>query len=177
MKLYLQHNAAEESSSFANSRAKSFISKFDNKNEKWSILKPTGLSAGNISSGGGVIPNAYVSTVDINGIVELNDYYSKAIDTENVLANYRVPVGISPNDDGLNDKFVIQNLKPTDKVRIDIYNRWQSLVFRDYDYKNTFEGIGNQQGLIDSKLPDGTYYYILTFNGSKPVTGYIIINR
>ena len=177
LKLYLQHNATEESSNFEKSREKSFISKFDNKNEKWSILKPTIISAGNISSGGGIIPNAYVSTVDINGIVELNDYYSKSIDAENVLANYRVPVGISPNDDGLNDKFVIQNLKPTDIVRIDIYNKWQSLVFRDYDYKNTFEGIGNQQGLIDSKLPDGTYYYILTFNGSKPVTGYIIINR
>ena len=63
------------------------------------------------------------------------------------------------------------------EVRIDIYNKWQSLVFREYDYKNTFEGIGNQQGLINNKLPDGTYYYVLTFNGSKPVTGYIIINR
>jgi gliding motility-associated-like protein len=89
----------------------------------------------------------------------------------------RIPEGISPNNDGLNDKFVIENLNPTDKVRIEIYNRWQGLVFRDPNYKNNFEGIGNQNGLISNILPDGTYYYILNFNDSKPITGYIIINR
>lgn len=177
MILYLQHNADEEGANFAKSRDKSFVSTYETKNEKWDFLNPSGLSAGIISSGGGVIPNAYLSALTITGAVELNEYYSKSVDRENVLANYRVPVGISPNGDGLNDKFVIENLKPSDKVRIDIYNKWQSLVFREYDYKNTFEGIGNQQGLMNSKLPDGTYYYILTFNGSKPVTGYIIINR
>ena len=177
MTLYLQHNAAEESSSFASERDKSVVGKFETKNEKWDFLKPSGFSAGIISSGGAVVPNAYVSTLTIAGAVEFNEFYSKAVDKTNVLANYRVPVGISPNDDGLNDKFVIENLKSTDKVRIDIYNKWQSLVYREYDYKNTFEGIGNQQNLMNSKLPDGTYYYILTFNDSKPITGYIIINR
>jgi gliding motility-associated-like protein len=123
------------------------------------------------------LPGAYINTRTITAGIGLNEYFSKSVLKENVLANYRVPVGISPNNDGLNDKFVIENLKATDKVRIDIYNRWQSLVFRDTDYKNTFEGIGNQQGLVNNNLPDGTYYYILHFNDSKPVTGYIIINR
>jgi hypothetical protein len=35
---------------------------------------------------------------------------------------------------------VIENLKVTDKVKIGIYNRLQSLVFRDNGYKNSFEG-------------------------------------
>jgi hypothetical protein len=50
-------------------------------------------------------------------------------------------------------------------------------VFRDNDYKNSFEGIGNQQGVVNNELPDGTYYYVLHFNDSKPVTSYLIINR
>jgi len=174
--LNTQHNLAEESSAFTADRLKSFVSRYQPTIEKWDFIPGTGVTPGIISSGS-PIANAYISTRTISGGLGLNEYFSKSILKENVLANYRVPVGISPNNDGLNDKFVIQNLKPTDKVRIDIYNRWQSLVFRDSNYKNTFEGIGNQQGLVSNTLPDGTYYYILYFNDSKPVTGYIIINR
>jgi len=174
--LSAQHNSTEEGSQFTADKTKSFLSRYQSNIEKWDSANGTGLTSGIISSGG-PIPGAYINTRTISGGLGLNEYFSKSVIKENVLANYRVPVGISPNNDGLNDKFVIQNLKATDKVRIDIYNRWQSLVFRDTDYKNTFEGIGNQQGMVNNNLPDGTYYYILHFNDSKPVTGYIIINR
>jgi gliding motility-associated-like protein len=174
--LSAQHNSSEEGSQFKTDRTKSFLSRYQSNIEKWDSTNGTGLTPGIISSGS-PISDAYINTRTISGGIGLNEYFSKSVLKENVLANYRVPVGISPNNDGLNDKFVIENLKATDKVRIDIYNRWQSLVFRDSDYKNTFEGIGNQQGLVNNNLPDGTYYYILHFNDSKPVTGYIIINR
>lgn len=174
--LSAQHNSSEEGSQFTTDRTKSFVSRYQSNIEKWDLTDATGISPGIISSGGPV-PNSYISSRTISGGVGLNEYFSKSVMKENVLANYRVPVGISPNNDGLNDKFVIENLKVTDKVRIQIYNRWQSLVFSDSDYKNSFEGIGNQQGMVNNNLPDGTYYYILYFNDSKPVTGYIIINR
>lgn len=174
--LSAQHNSSEEGSQFTADRTKSFVSWFQSNIEKWDFTNGTGVTPGIISSGS-PIPNSFISTRTISGGMSLNEYFSKSVLKENVLANYRVPVGISPNNDGLNDKFVIENLKATDKVRIEIYNRWQSLVFRDTNYKNTFEGIGNQQGIVNNTLPDGTYYYILHFNDSKPVTGYIIINR
>lgn len=174
--LSTQHNSSEEGTQFAADRTKSFLSRYQSNIEKWDSTNGTGLTPGIISSGS-AISGAFINTRTISGGIGLNVYFSKSVLKENVLANYRIPVGISPNNDGLNDKFVIENLKATDKVRIDIYNRWQSLVFRDTDYKNTFEGIGNQQGLVNNNLPDGTYYYILHFNDSKPVTGYIIINR
>ncbi len=174
--LSAQHNSSDEGSQFAADRAKSFLSRYQSNIEKWDSTNGTGLTPGVITTGS-PIANSFLSTRTINGGMGLNEYFSKSVLKENVLANYRVPVGISPNNDGLNDKFVIENLKPTDKVRIEIYNRWQSLVFRDTNYKNNFDGIGNQQGLVNNNLPDGTYYYILHFNDSKPVTGYIIINR
>lgn len=174
--LNTQHNATEEGTQFAADRTKSFVSRYQSNIEKWDYTDGSGVTPGVISASG-TIANSYISTRVINGGLGLNEYFSKSVLKENVLANYRVPVGISPNNDGLNDKFVIENLKATDKVRIDIYNRWQSLVFRDTNYKNTFEGIGNQNGMVNNTLPDGTYYYILNFNDSKPVTGYIIINR
>ena len=174
--LSTQHNASEEGSKFAADRTKSFLSRYQSNIEKWDSTDGTGVSPGVITTGS-PIAGSFINSRTVNLGLGLNEFFSKSVLKENVLANYRIPVGISPNSDGLNDKFVIENLKATDKVRIDIYNRWQSLVFRDSDYKNTFEGIGNQQGLVNNNLPDGTYYYILHFNDSKPVTGYIIINR
>ena len=172
----MQHNASEEGSQFAANKTRSFVSRYMPAVEKWDLIAASGLSPGIISSGN-AIANAYMSTRTITSGLSQNEYFSKSVLSDNVLLNYRVPAGISPNNDGLNDKFVIENLKPADKVRIEIYNRWQSLVFRDSNYKNNFEGIGNQNGLLSNILPDGTYYYILNFNDSKPVTGYIILNR
>lgn len=172
----MQHNASEEGSQFAANKTRSFICRYMPAVEKWDLIAASGLSPGIISSGN-AIANAYMSTRTITSGLSQNEYFSKSVFSDNVLINYRVPAGISPNNDGLNDKFVIENLKPADKVRIEIYNRWQSLVFRDSNYKNNFEGIGNQNGLLSNILPDGTYYYILNFNDSKPVTGYIILNR
>ena len=176
MVLNMQHNATEEGSQFTSEKAKSYVSRYQSNIEKWDFNTLSTLTPGIISSGN-AIANAYISTRSVTGGLGLTEYFSKSVLKENVLSNYRVPAGISPNNDGLNDKFVIENLKSTDKGRIEIYNRWQSLVFRDANYKNSFEGIGNQQGMANNSLPDGTYYYILNFNDSKPITGYIIINR
>lgn len=177
MTVNLQHNSIEEGAQFAaNKNSRAFVSRFSSDTEKWDIVSSSLMTPGVLSSAGAV-PNSFLSTRTISTGLTQNEYFSKSVYGENVIANYRIPAGISPNNDGLNDKFVIENLRSTDRVGIEIYNRWQSLVYKDTNYRNTFDGIGNQKGLINNELPDGTYYYILTFNNSKPVTGYIVINR
>lgn len=176
MTLNTQHNTVEEGSNFAANRLTSFLSRYTAGTELWDKIAPTSLGTGSLTSGT-AIPNAYVhSRAAISGLA-LNEYFAKSVLKNTSTAGLRIPSGISPNNDGLNEKFIIENLKPTDQVRLDIYNRWQTLVFRDRNYKNTFDGIGNQKGLINNELPDGTYYYILNINTEKPITGYIVINR
>lgn len=171
-----QHNASEEGTNFRDRRLESFLSRFSSSSGEWDKIASTGLTIGNLTSGT-AIPNSFISSrTDITG-VSINEFFSKAVATNSALLGLRIPQGISPNNDGLNERFVIEHLKPGDQVRIDIYNRWQTLVFRDGDYKNTFDGIGNQGGMINKELPDGTYYYILNVNAEKPITGHIIINR
>lgn len=176
MTLSTQHNGNEEGSNFAAHRLESYLSRYTATTELWDKVKPASLGAGSITSGTAV-PNAYVHTRSgISGLA-LNEYFSKSTVKIGGITGLRIPAGISPNNDGLNEKFVIENLKPTDQVKLDIYNRWQTLVFRDGNYKNTFDGIGNQKGLVSNELTNGTYYYILNINTEKPITGYLIINR
>lgn len=174
----LQHNLNEEGSKFADNRYTSFISRFRTDVSEWDMASSNGLSPAILTSGN-AIQNAFVnSRANISGLSK-SEFFSKTTLKLNIptASSLRIPIGISPNNDGLNDKFVIENLRPTDKVKIDIYNRWQGLVFRDTNYKNSFEGISNQNALMSNNLPDGTYYYIINVNNGKAMTGYIIINR
>jgi gliding motility-associated-like protein len=88
-----------------------------------------------------------------------------------------IPEGFSPNGDGVNDFFVIQGADEF-VVSLKVYNRWGNLVYQNREYLNDWDGISNSGLLISTKLPDGTYYYIVNFNnGEKDQVGYITINR
>lgn len=64
----------------------------------------------------------------------------------------------SPNGDGINDRWVVTNGPCLIRARVKVFNRFGSLVFEDNDYKNNWDGTYNRQS-----LPDGTYYYTITF--------------
>ncbi len=178
MTLNTQHNSSEEGSNFATNRLSSYLSRYTATTEIWDKVTPTTLGPGSLTTGAAIV-NAFTHNRTGISSLRLNEYFAKSVLKvgNGTLAGLRIPAGISPNNDGLNEKFIIENLRATDNVRLDIYNRWQTLVFRDGNYKNTFDGIGNQKGLVNNELPDGTYYYILNINAEKAITGYIVINR
>lgn len=64
----------------------------------------------------------------------------------------------SPNGDGINDRWVVTNGPCTTRSRVKVFNRYGALVYIDNDYKNTWDGTYN-----NLPLPDGTYYYTVTF--------------
>ncbi len=68
---------------------------------------------------------------------------------------------ITPNGDGINDVWVVDNLEnfPDNEVRI--YNRWGELVYSTKGYTNDWGGMGNKGKM----LPAGAYYYVLRING------------
>ena len=80
-----------------------------------------------------------------------------------------VPGGFSPNQDGMNDYFVIRRPSQT-TIQLEIFNRWGNLIYRSADYKNDWNGRTNQPGnVLGPEIPDGTYYYII--NGTDRATG------
>ena len=52
------------------------------------------------------------------------------------------------------------------------------MVYSSKNYQNDWDGTSNTGLLLGSKLPDGTYFYVINLNnGEKAKVGYITINR
>ncbi len=79
-----------------------------------------------------------------------------------------VPNVITPNGDGKNDAFVIENVELL-PWKLRIYNRWGTTVFQTENYQNDWQAEGH---------PSGTYYYSLT-NGQlkRELKGWIEVLR
>ena len=93
-----------------------------------------------------------------------------------------VPGGFSPNQDGMNDYFVIRRPSQT-IIQLEVFNRWGNLIYRSADYKNDWNGRTNQPGnILGPEIPDGTYYYIITGNDRATgrvtrLNGFITVKR
>lgn len=88
-----------------------------------------------------------------------------------------IPDVFTPDGDGKNDFFVIKGLNGNVDNSLVVFNRWGNKVYEKTSYDNTWDGIPNVSGTFGSqKLPPGTYYYIFEAkDGSKPITGFIVI--
>ncbi len=62
-----------------------------------------------------------------------------------------IPNIITPNNDKLNDKFVLQGLNPA-SFELQIFNRWGSLIYKAESYADDWDAKGNSAGM---------YYYLL----------------
>lgn len=87
-----------------------------------------------------------------------------------------IPKGFSPNNDGTNDFFVIENGNGR-QILLEVYNRWGNRIYRSKDYKNDWAGITTEGIHIGDQVPAGTYYYIVIADNKDKYVGYITINR
>jgi gliding motility-associated-like protein len=92
------------------------------------------------------------------------------------------PQAITPNGDGKNDTLIFRGLVGLNiENRLTIYNRWGNIVYSTGNYQNNWSGqTDNAFSALasDSQLPDGTYYYVLDFFGSRPsLSNYLYLDR
>jgi gliding motility-associated-like protein len=92
-----------------------------------------------------------------------------------------IPSGFSPNDDGVNDEFVILGIERYPENEIYIYNRWGDLVFSAKPYTNDWKGQNNNKKLLitGTNVVDGTYFYVLILNDENNTkkNGFIELRR
>ena len=90
-----------------------------------------------------------------------------------ILKLVKPPNVFSPNGDGINDKWMIQNLSDYPGAYVEIFNRYGQKVFYSSGYNDPWDG-----KLNGTPLPVATYYYVITLkNGFEPITGSITIIR
>ncbi|MFY0482568.1 gliding motility-associated C-terminal domain-containing protein [Flavobacterium sp. PLA-1-15] len=90
-----------------------------------------------------------------------------------------IPDGFSPNGDGINDAFVIKNIRTLyPNFSISIYNRWGNILYEGNASKPDWDG-NSEKGVSGSKLPTGVYFYILNFNDGtrKAVQGRLYLSK
>jgi gliding motility-associated-like protein len=76
---------------------------------------------------------------------------------------------ITPNNDGYNDVFQVNNVESLLSCKLLVYNRWGKLIYENNNYDNTWTG-ANQ--------PDGVYFFVIEYESyfeEKTLTGTVHI--
>ncbi len=111
----------------------------------------------------------YYITVSFGGGCTTTD--SIYIQTDSCIINHQSNV-FTPNGDGINDFFYIENLEYFPNSKLEVFNRWGKLVYNSNNYQNDWDG-GNQK--------TGTYYYLFYPNDpsgkSKLQKGFVSLIR
>lgn len=76
--------------------------------------------------------------------------------------------GVTPDGDGKNDYFIIDNIEHFPNNNVTIYNRWGRKVYATHSYNssdNVFRGYAQGKAVVNpnEKLPTGTYYYVVEY--------------
>ena len=81
---------------------------------------------------------------------------------------------VSPNGDGINDFFEIQNIENHPNNELVIYTRSGVVIFSTRNYRNNWSGT-TDNGLV----PEGSYYFTLDLEGDGTLDrqGWIYISR
>jgi hypothetical protein len=90
-----------------------------------------------------------------------------------VLKLPKIPNVFSPNGDGVNDTWLIEDLESYPGCTVQVFDRYGRQVFSSLGYSRNWNGKSN-----GTDLPTGTYYYIIDpKNGRQPLSGSITILR
>ena len=102
-----------------------------------------------------------VTVTDANGCMA-SDTVMITVLPELIISN-----GITPNGDGVNDRWAIDNIHKFPNNVVEIYNRWGELLFQEKNYQDDWDGTYKGQ-----PLPVGTYYYLVNLNDPLYKTKY-----
>ncbi len=99
--------------------------------------------------------NYSVEVLDLNGCTNTKSVQVIALKEEQL-----IPMTvITPNSDGMNDYWYIENIDACDNTEVTIFNRWGDEIYSSSNYANDWDGTYD-----GNPLPVGTYYYVIKCN-------------
>ncbi|NJN33667.1 MAG: T9SS type B sorting domain-containing protein [Saprospiraceae bacterium] len=125
--------------------------------------------------------------VDINLTPDTRYYYRLAAFNDSGISDFSNEVSavtqklikvkasnqVTPNGDGINDTWEIETIGEVGQYYVKVFSKAGQVVYESTNYQGDWNG-----SLQGQSLPNGVYYYTLTFaDGQKPLKGYISIIR
>jgi gliding motility-associated-like protein len=86
-----------------------------------------------------------------------------------VYGKLKIPNVFSPNDDGINDTWIIDGILTYPEARISIFNRYGKKVFEG-NSETPWNGKFNNEQLMP-----GVYYYVIDTRKTKMLTGWLLL--
>ena len=144
-------------------------------------LDPCSLIIANQS----VAPSSDWENLDCDGdgltnLEEINQGANPGDPCSPVPCNLEIPSAITPNNDGINDFFVIPGIEYYPSNELIIFNRWGNEVYRSVNYQNDWDGTSQSNlNVGGEELPTGTYYYLFDpkTDGVDIQKGFIYLKR
>ena len=84
--------------------------------------------------------------------------------TITILEDLSIPNMFSPNDDGINDSWIIKGIEKYPNNRIVIYDRWGQEVFKTSSYNSEKAWTGKVKNNI---VTEGVFYFVLELNDEE----------
>ncbi len=116
--------------------------------------------------------------IRVEGSQNCYEIYSFSLAIEN--CELFIPQGFSPNGDGVNDTFHIENLYNSyPQFNLKIYSRQGNLVYEGNANQPEFNGISSHGINSGNQLPSATYYYVLNlYDADNSIyKGWVYLNR
>jgi gliding motility-associated-like protein/uncharacterized repeat protein (TIGR01451 family) len=116
-------------------------------------------------------------------LITINEYDSDSANNISTIVpvplDFFIPEGFSPNDDLVNDLFIIRGILNFASNEFTVFNRWGNKVFSAQPYVNTWDGKSTSDFNVGKGvLPVGTYFYVLDLgDGSDTYKGTIYLNK
>jgi gliding motility-associated-like protein len=118
-------------------------------------------------------PGPYPITINGGVSANYNFNYTTGVLEITPVVDIIVKNTFTPNGDGLNDTWRIENIEGFPNSVVEVFNRHGAQVFSSQSYTAPWDG-----KLKEVDVPSGMYYYIIDLkNGGKLVTGWLAVMR
>ncbi len=146
------------------------------------------ITINSVDTDGDGLPDFCDDDDDGNGVDDVDedcdgDGIIDSLDTDNNSCSTNIEMrnnyGISPNDDGINDVWFIENITAFPNNTVQVFNRSGKRVYKKKRYQNDWGGISNQTSNngLNKPLPVGPYLFIIDLGDGSPLAkGWLYIN-
>ena len=94
---------------------------------------------------------------------------TRVVTVDPTIGCFFIAEAITPNGDGYNDEWIVEDWSPTAEVRV--FNRCSQQLLYSRGYQERWDGRYN-----NAPLPVADYYYVIDFAGDQePITGTVTL--